>query len=168
MSNDKPGTGDDTRPDDETRPVRPEGGTELPPAPAAAPAAEGPAAAEPAYAAGPAPVARRGFRERMRSLRSADGNRSFGLAALIASALAGIIVGGLGATALQAVGDDHDRGGRMDRMEQRGQIGRDRDGDRGGRGPFGGGLPGAPGLQGQGQGQGQTAVPPGDDDSFNG
>lgn len=129
MSDDKP------RPTDETQPVRPEGGT-LPPAPASAAAA--PAADEPI--AEPA-VARRGFRGRLGSLRRSDGDRTFGLAALIASALAGIIVGGLGFAAVQAVTDDgpRDRGGWMQH--------RDAD-DRGpGRGGMRGGPPGMPGQQ---------------------
>lgn len=159
MSDDKP------RPADETQPVRPEGAT-LPGPPAATPAttpsaddgATAPSAAAPgaAYVAGPAP-ARRGFRERLRSLRSSDGSRTFGLAALIASALAGIIVGGLGFAAVHAVTDDGpgDRGGWM----QRGPMGGDRD-DVGGRGPMRGGMPGAPGLPGQVQ----PTTPPEDED----
>ena len=142
MSDDKP------RPADETQPVRPEGAA-LPSPPAATPAstpptadgATAPDAAAPgaAYVAGPAP-ARRGFRERLRALRSSDGSRAFGLAALIASALAGIIVGGLGFAAVHAVTDDgpRDRGGWM---EQR---------DADDRGPGRGGMRGGPaGLPGQ-------------------
>ena len=150
------------RPTDETQPVRPaepggpapapaDGGA-LPPAPAA-----GSAPASPNPAATDAPVvARRGFRERLGALRRSDGSRTFGLAALIASALAGIIVGGLGAAAFQAVGDDHDRGRWM---ERHGPMGRDGDdfGDRGGRGPLFGG-PGMPG-------QVRPTPPPDDDDS---
>lgn len=142
MSDDTPGT---PRPHDETQPVRPttdpEGGPVLPPAPTATTAADGTLAAEPAPAAAPT-AGRRGFRERFGALRRSDGNRSFGLAALIASALAGIIVGGLGLAAVQAVGDDHgrDRG----RMQQRGPVGEGRDGrgtfgDQGGRGQMFGG-----------------------------
>ncbi len=85
--------------------------------------------------------ARRGFRERWRTLRSSDGDRAFGLAALIASALAGIIVGGLGVATFDAVtdGDDRDRGGWMQR--------RDTDGDEvpGGRGGMDRGPGGVPG-----------------------
>ncbi|MCW2735584.1 MAG: hypothetical protein JWN97_228, partial [Nocardioides sp.] len=44
MSDDKPG---ESRPDDETQPVRPGGGATLPSAPAAAPGSESPAGAEP-------------------------------------------------------------------------------------------------------------------------
>lgn len=112
---------------DETQPVRAEG---------AAPAADTPAADTPAAAAAGAPAApageRRGFRERLRSLRRTDGSRTFGLAALVASALAGVIVGGLGAAAVAATTDDHDRGpgrgGWVQRDEDRGPG---RDGDRG-------------------------------------
>ncbi len=112
---------------DETQPVRPEG---LTPAPATN------EAADPAAPA-PAPVARRGIRERFRSLRSSDGNRTYGLAALIASALAGVIIGGLGLTAVQAITHD-DRGDRFDRgwvqrRDDRGGPGFDgRGGTRGG------------------------------------
>ena len=94
--------------DDQTQPVRPGAPTPAP-APPPAPAAEAstPAANE---AATPPPAAgRRGFRERLRTLRRSDGSRTFGLAALIASALAGVIVGGLGFAAVHAVTDDRDR-----------------------------------------------------------
>ena len=143
MTDDKP------RPDDETQPVRPEGAA-LPPAPEPAPTTS----AEP-VAPAPAAAGRRGFGERFRSLRSSDSSRTFGLGALIASALAGVIVGGLGLTAVQAVGDDHDRD-RGGWMHQRG-------GDD--RGPGRDGMHGGPrGLPGQ--------VPPTtaleDDDSSNG
>lgn len=160
MSDDKP------RSADETQPVRPEGGATLPPAPAvgpAAPAAEdGTAAPQAAYVAEPAPAARRGFRERLSTLRRSGGDRGFGLAALIASALAGVIVGGLGVATFQAVTDDGpgDRGGWM----QRGPMGDDRDGfgrdddDRGDRGPMFGGPGGLPGEV-------QPTTPPDDDDS---
>ncbi|PKH37498.1 hypothetical protein SAMN05192575_101482 [Nocardioides alpinus] len=113
--------------DDETQPVRPEGAA-LPPAP------------ETAYAADPepAPVSRRGFRERLRTLRGSGGDRSFGLAALLASALAGIIVGGLGFAAVHAVTDDGPR--------DRGGWTQQRDGDEGpGRGGMHGGPRGVPG-----------------------
>ena len=140
MSDDKP------RPDDQTQPVRPEGSASLPPAPAPdAPTATAdavtadPVAADPA----PAPAARRGFGERFRSLRSSDGNRTYGLAALIASALAGIIIGGLGLTAVHAIthdgpGDRFDRGW-VQRREDRGGPGFD------GRGGMHGGPGGVPG-----------------------
>lgn len=124
MSDDKP------RPADETQPVRPEGGATLPPATATPPAT--PPDAEPA-------AERRGFRARLRSLRRSDGSRAFGLAALIASAVAGIIVGGLGFAAVHAITDDgpRDRAGWMQH--------RDAD-DRGpGRGGTRGGPPGVPG-----------------------
>ncbi len=116
--------------DDQTQPVRP--GAPTPPAPAAETST--PAANE---AATPPPAAeRRAFRERLRSLRRSEGNRTFGLAALIASALAGVIVGGLGFAAVHAATDD---GGRdRDRgawVERRGDDG---PGDRGmHRGPRG-------------------------------
>ena len=145
MSDDKP------RPDDETQPVRPEGAaTPVPePAPASASAS---ASEEPAR-----PVARRGFRERLGNLRRTDGrDRSYGLAALVASALAGVIVGGLGLTAVHAIthdgpGDRFDRGGWMQQ--------RDAD-DRGpGRGGMHGGPRGVPG-------QLQPTTPPEDDGSM--
>jgi hypothetical protein len=115
---------DDT-PHDETQPVRPAGAAPAPTAPADA-------ATDP-------PVARRGFRERLRTWRgSRDGDRTYGLAALIASALAGIIVGGLGVATFQAVTDDHgrDRDGWVQRDDDRGP------GDRGG---MRGGPRGVPG-----------------------
>ena len=122
----------------------------LPPAPDAAPDAA-PAAAS--YADGPAQ--RRGFRERFRSLRRSEGgDRTYGLAALVASALAGVIVGGVGLAAVDAVTDDHrdvpGRGGRH------GPMGRDL-GDDDERGPgFGG-----PGRM---PGQLQPTTPPDEDD----
>ena len=116
MSDDKPGR---PRPDDETQP-----------APASA-------SYEPGVAQ---PVARRGFRDRLRSLRRSDGSRPFGLAALVASALAGVIVGGVGTTVFHAATDDHDRGRWMERH--------DLDGD-GGSGGWGGVRGGPPGMPGQ-------------------
>ena len=122
MSNDQQGT---SRPDDETQPVRPE------------------SAATPESAAAP-PEARRGFRERLRSLRRTEaGDRTYGLAALIASALAGVIVGGLGLTAVHAIthdgpGDRFDRGW-VQRRDDWGGPGFD------GRGGMHGGPGGVPG-----------------------
>lgn len=116
----------------------------LPSAPDAAPPAG-------SYAGGPAQ--RRGFRERLRTLRrSEDGGRSFGLAALVASALAGVIVGGVGVAAVQAVTDDGPGWG-----ERHGPMGRDLGGDddRGGPG-FGG--------PGRAPGQLQPTTPPDEDD----
>ena len=133
MSNDEQGT---PRPDDETQPVRPEGAATPPPVPAAAPPV--------ADATSPEPAARRGFAERLRHLRrSEDGNRTYGLAALIASALAGVIIGGLGLTAVHAIthdgpGDRFDRGW-VQRREDRGGPGFD------GRGGMHGGPGGVPG-----------------------
>jgi hypothetical protein len=113
------------QPADETQPVRPGGGATLPPAPAAgAPVTDPapPAAASDAPYAG-APAQRRGFRERFRAARTAHGDRAFGLGALIASALAGVIVGGVGVTAVGAVTDDHHDGPGWG--ERHGPMGRD-------------------------------------------
>lgn len=145
--------------DDETQPVRPEGAADLPSAPGTAesPTTDGfPAASA---AAAPAPAAatgRRGFRERFRAARQSDGNRAYSLGALIASALAGVIVGGVGVATFQAVTDDrHDGPGWI---EQRGPMGRDF-GDRNDRrGPMFGGPGGIPG-------QVQPTTPPEDDES---
>ena len=126
------------KPVDETQPVRPQGGQE--------PASVAAATSDPA--AGPGGSRFRRWRNQQR------GDRTFGLAALIASALAGVIVGGLGVTAVQAVTDDHDRGGWV---ERHGQMGRDGD-DFGGRGPMHGGPPGVPG-------QVQPTTPPEDEGS---
>jgi hypothetical protein len=120
--------------DDQTQPVRPGAPTPAPASPPA-PAAEAPSEAADEPAATPT-AERRGFRERLRSLRRSDGNRTFGLAALIASALAGVIVGGLGFAAVHAVtgdgGRDRDRGAWVERR------GDDGPGDRGmRRGPRG-------------------------------
>jgi hypothetical protein len=131
MTDEKP------RPDDETQPVRPEGAASLPTPPDPTAPATTPAASE---AHTTEPVARRGFRERLGRLRRTEGgDRSYGLAALIASALAGIIVGGLGFAAVHAIGDDggRDRGGWMQQREAD---------DRGpGRGGMHGGPRGVPG-----------------------
>ena len=147
MCDDTPRDTPATAADDETQPVRSTAapsGESIPPPPTTTAAAPG------AVGSG-----RRGFRDRFRRLRSSDGNRTFGLAALIASALAGVIVGGLGVTAVQAVTNDHhDRDGWM---QQRGPMGRDGD-DFGGRGPMHGGPPGVPG-------QVQPTTPPEDEDS---
>ena len=161
MSDDKPHeTPADTPAGDETQPVRP-GGATLPPAPGATPASTNDtstpadAAAPAAYEPGaPVPAGRRGFRDRFRALRSSDGSRAFGLGALVASALAGVIVGGLGLAAVQAVTDDHRDGPGWG--ERHGPMGRDFDDD--GRGPGLGGPGGMPG-------QLQPTPPPDDDDS---
>lgn len=109
----------DEKPHDETQPVRPATATE-------------PAATE-------APAQKRGFRERLRTWRgSRGGDRTYGLAALIASALAGIIVGGLGVATFQAVTDDHDR-------DRAGWVQRDDDRGPGDRGGMRGGPRGVPG-----------------------
>ncbi|CUR57170.1 hypothetical protein NOCA1120408 [metagenome] len=139
--NDKPG--------DETQPVRPQD----PAAPAAQPTPE--PTPEPTPTAAPAPAAAPGPGwGRVRRWRSQQpGDRAFGLGALIASALAGIIVGGVGTAVLHAVTDDHDRGGWV---ERHGPMGRDGfDGDDDGR-MFGGprGVPG----------QLQPTTPPEDDE----
>ena len=144
MSDDQQGT---PRPHDETQPVRPGGAASLPAPPD--PASPAPA---PSGAQTDDPVARRGFRERLGTLRRTEGGeRSYGLAALIASALAGVIVGSLGFAAAHAIGDDggHDRGGWMQQ--------RDAD-DRGpGRDGMHGGPPGMPG-------QVQPTTPPDEDE----
>ena len=121
---------DDTH-NDETRPVLAESTPTAPAADAAAPE--------------PAGSGRRGFRERLRILRrSEDGSRTYGLAALIASALAGIIVGGLGTAALHAV--THDGPGERGGWVQREGRGPGFDGRRGGmHGGMDGGPPGVPG-----------------------
>ena len=93
--------------------------------------------------ASPAPTARRGFRERFRAARQSDGNRAYSLGALIASALAGVIVGGVGVATVNAVTHDHRDGPGW--IEQRGPMGRDF-GDRDDRrGPMFGGPGGIPG-----------------------
>ena len=122
--------------DDQTQPVRP--GDPAPAPGLAPPPAGGEASSE---AATPPPTSeRRGFRERLRTWRgSRGGGRTFGLAALIASALAGVIVGGLGFAAVHAITDDggrdHDRGAWVER----------RDGEDPGRGGMHGGPRGVPG-----------------------
>ena len=128
----------DDKPHDETQPVRP--------------ASAAPAATTPTDAATDPPVARRGFRERLRTWRtSRNGDRTYGLAALIASALAGIIVGGLGVATFQAVADDHDR-------DRDGWVQRDDDRGPGDRGERRGGPRGVPG-------QLPPTTPPEDEDS---
>lgn len=152
MSDDKPRDTTPPQAADETQPVRAEAA-----APAAGPRAGAPAPETPAEPAEPAEPAaqRRGFRERLRSLRRTDGSRTFGLAALIASALAGVIVGGLGAAAVGAITDDHDRGpGRGGWVQRDDDRGPGRDGDRG----VHGGPRGVPG-------QLPPTTPPEDDDS---
>jgi hypothetical protein len=136
------------KPADQTQPVRPQGQPE--PAPDAQPTAE--PAPSAAAAAGPdpspvaattpatAPGARWGRLRRWRS--QPRGDRAFGLGALIASALAGVIVGGVGTAVFHAVTDDHDRGGWVERHGPMGRDGSDR-GDDGG--PMFGGPRGVPG-----------------------
>jgi hypothetical protein len=133
-------------PHDETQPVRPAGTPPTPPTPPQPPQPQpDPAAyAEPA-AAGSAP--RRGFRDRFRRIgRGGDtGGRAFGLGALVASTLAGVVVGGLGGVLVHAATDEGDRG-----WDQRHEVGsgrfgdRDEDGDHGVPGGPGSGFPGAP------------------------
>lgn len=157
------------QPTDETQPVRPQGApadqTPAQPAARAAPAAEAPAPATAAYAVPAAPVAdpsaRRGFRERFRRVRSGGGSRAFSLGALIASALAGIIVGGLGVTAVHAMG--HDGPDRGNVGQQRGPMGGGFDGPGGQPGRGGNGGPSF--GQGQVPGQVQPTTPPEGDDS---
>lgn len=124
-------------PHDETQPVRPASGAPAPTPPPPPDAATEPPGAEPAAAE---PAQRRGFRERLRTWRStsSDGDRTYGLAALVASALAGIIVGGLGVATFQAVTDDHDR-------DREGWVQRDDDRGPGDRGGMRGGPRGVPG-----------------------
>ncbi|MCF6376493.1 hypothetical protein L2K70_02655 [Nocardioides KLBMP 9356] len=147
------------RPDDETQPVRPEGAAApLPEPPGTAPAAT---TSAPGEAPEPAPVARRGFRERFRTLRGTSGrDRTYGLAALIASALAGVIVGGLGLATFHAIthdgpGDRFDREGWVQRREDRGGPGFG--------GPGGGMHGGPPGMPGQVE----PTTPPEEEDGSN-
>jgi hypothetical protein len=143
--NDKPG--------DETQPVRRQGEPES--APASQPAPEpAPAPTGSASASGPAPGPGPATSDPAAGSNQQRGDRTFGLAALVASALAGVIVGGLGTAVVDAVTDDHDRGGWV---ERHGQMGRDGD-DFGGRGPMHGGPPGVPG-------QVQPTTPPEDEGS---
>jgi hypothetical protein len=123
---------------DETQPVRRQAEGEPPvEAPAEAPAASEAAGPGVGPAAAPA-AAPRGFRQRLRGWRtSGDGSRAYSLGALIASALAGVIVGGAGLATVQAIADDGDRPGWF---EHRGPMGRDgfwdRDRDFDDRGPM--------------------------------
>ena len=112
-----------------------------------------PVRSEPVPEPAPAAPARRGFRERFRAARQSDGNRAYSLGALIASALAGVIVGGVGVATVNAV--THDRHDGPGWGELRGPMGRDF-GDR--RGPMFGGPGGVPG-------QVQPTTPPEDDES---
>ncbi|RYB94857.1 hypothetical protein EUA93_11140 [Nocardioides oleivorans] len=155
------------QPTDETQPVRPQGApADQAPAQPAAPATDTAAPATAAYAVPAAavadPSARRGFRERFRRARSGDGNRAFSLGALVASALAGLIVGGLGVTAVHAIG--HDGPDRGNVSQQRGPMGGDLDGPGGQPGRDGNGGP-AFGQGGGMPGQVQPTTPPEDDDS---
>lgn len=147
------------RPDDETQPVRPqpdatsdpaatpapEGAAAPPPAaPPTAPPAASSAAPEtgPVVAASPAAAAGPGWGRFRRWRSQPRGDRGFGLAALIASALAGLIVGGVGTAVFHAVTDDHDRGGWVERRgPMMGRGGFDDDD----RGPMFGGPRGVPG-----------------------
>lgn len=114
------------------------------PAPAAMPTAPAATHAPPAPGWG-----------RVRRWRSQQrGDRAFSLGALVASALAGIIVGGVGTAVFHAVTDDHDRGGWVERQGPMGRGGFDDDD----RGPMFGGPRGVPG-------QLAPTTPPEDDDS---
>jgi hypothetical protein len=120
---------------DETQPVRPQGEGDQPAeAPVANEASASPSAGVDAGgdagvglgvgAGASAPAARRGFREQFRGWRtSSDGGRTYSLGALIASALAGVIVGGIGLASVQAIADDRDD--RPGRFEHHGPMGRD-------------------------------------------
>ena len=92
----------------------------------------------------PATPTRRRFRDRFRRVGADGSSRTFGLAALVASTLAGVIVGGLGVTAVQAVTHDGPPGRGGPGWSERG-------------GPMGG--PGAPGAPGRGDGSGQDGGP---------
>lgn len=133
MSDDKPQT-PASQAGDETQPVRVEGSA-------------------------PPPAERRGFRERFRVARRTDGQRGYSLGALLASALAGVIVGGLGLATVNALTHDHRDGPGW--SERRGPMGRDLgDGDDR-RGPMFGGPGGIPG-------QVQPTTPPEEDDGDSG
>ena len=156
-SPDTPRPDDLTRPDDRTQPVRAEG-PEVD-EPTARPAPEPATESAPESAPGSAPAAataasaeRRGFHERLRRVRTSDGSRTFSLGALIASALAGVIVGGLGAAALHAVADDGPRhhGPWVQRWDDE-------------RGPGFGGRDGMHGWPGGGPGRLPPTMPPDDD-----
>ena len=158
--NDKPG--DETqpvRPQDPAAPAAPPTPEPTPeptsPAPAAAQAPEA-APATPAATPAAAPAAAPGPGwGRVRRWRSQQpGDRAFGLGALIASALAGIIVGGVGTAVFHAATDDHDRGGWVERHGPMGRDGFDRGDDDG---PMFGGPRGVPG-------QLQPTTPPEDDE----
>ena len=161
MSDDKPRdpSPDTPRPDDLTQPVRADGPhadepTAKPtPEPAPQPVPE-PAPTAAAAAPAAAPTERRGFRQRLRLARTSDGSHTFSLGALIASGLAGVIVGGLGAAALHAVTDDGPRhhGPWVQRWDDE-------------RGPGLGGRDGMHGWPGGGPGQLPPAMPPDDDGS---
>lgn len=152
MSDDKPRDIPQTpAPNDETQPVRPAGdatsSSEPTPEPTPEPA-PAPSAYDPTEVAG-----RRGFRERLRRVRTSEDGRAFSLGALIASALAGVIVGGLGAAALDAVVDNGPRheGPWVQRWDHE-------------RGPGLGGRDGMHGWPGF-PGQMQPTTPPEDDGS---
>lgn len=125
-------------PHDETQPVRPTSPAPSP-TPPTPPPTPPPAPTDAATEPAAEPAQRRGLRERLRTWRgSRDGDRTYGLAALIASALAGIIVGGLGVATFQTVTDDHDR-------DRDGWVQRDEDRGPGDRGGMRGGPRGVPG-----------------------
>ena len=143
------------QPHDETQPVRPQGAADQP-APDR-PAADRPLPEPPSPAGadlGPRPVAAAteasappgGRTRRWRSW--ARGDQAYGLGALVAAALAGVIIGGIGTATFHAVTDDHGPGDRFGRL---GPMG-----DRDRRGPMFDG-PGGPG-------QLRPTTPPDEDD----
>jgi hypothetical protein len=117
-----------TPPADETAPIA---GQRPAADPAAGPAASAPydaaSAGPPAdapYDAAPADGATgttsgRSWRERLRRGTAGGGSRTFGLGALVAGTLAGLIIGGIGgATIAAAVSDHDDRGERIGHRER--------------------------------------------------
>ena len=138
------------QPHDETQPVRPQGAADQPapdrPLPTPPSAAGGDADPRPAAAAAEASAPAGGPTRRWRGW--ARGDRAYGLGALVAAALAGVIIGGIGTATFHAVTDDHGPGDRFGRF---GPMG-----DRDRRGPMFGG-PGGPG-------QLRPATPPDEDD----
>jgi hypothetical protein len=145
MSDKNPPPSDETAPIAGQRPPAgsaPAGASPAPGAsPASAPPADPPVAAYGSSADDPQGTpGKRSWRERLRRGTAAGGGRTFGVTALVAGTIAGLLVGGLGGVAIGAAfSDDDRRGDRIGHVERGYPGGSDDLRDHGGPGSGPGG-----------------------------